>query len=101
MAEAHARIASNPDHYVNHVFGEHEAGGTAMLYISDVPFEMLGFRTDVTRKEVPGYTWNIMSKLPAVVGSMAVVLTGASIFTRRKNGAHGDHDVPPWEQHEE
>jgi formate dehydrogenase iron-sulfur subunit len=96
LAEAHGRIASNPDHYVNHVFGEHEAGGTAMLYISDTPFEMLGFRTDVTKSDVPQYTWNIMSKLPAVVGSMAVVLTGASIFTRRKNGHHDD--TPPWER---
>lgn len=98
LAEAHARIASNPDHYVDHVFGEHEAGGTAWLYISDVPFEQLGFRTDVTTRPVPGYTWDVMSKLPAVVGSLAVVLTGASIITRRRQGHDHDHDVPPWER---
>lgn len=99
LAEAHARIAANPDHYVDHVFGEREAGGTAMLYLSDVPFEMLGFRTTVTKTEVPQYTWNIMSKIPAVVGSMAVVLTGASIFTRRKNaGDHAHDNTPPWER---
>ena len=34
--------------------GEHEAGGTAMLYISDVPFAQLGFRTDVTTRRYPG-----------------------------------------------
>ena len=54
LKEAHARIAANPSFYVDHVFGEQEAGGTAMLYISDVPFEMLGFRTDVTTRPVPG-----------------------------------------------
>ena len=97
LREAHSRIAADPDHYVDHVFGEHEAGGTAMLYISDTPFELLGFRTDVTTRPIPAYTWDIMSKLPAVVGSMAVVLTGASIITRRRGGrSGGHHDEPPW-----
>lgn len=95
---AHARIDSAPERYVNHVFGEQEAGGTAKLYISDVPFDQLGFRTDVTTRALPAYTWDIMSKLPAVVGSLAVVLTGASIVTRRRNGHDPDHDVPPWER---
>lgn len=99
LKEAHARIAANPDHYINHVFGEHEAGGTAWLYVSDTPFETLGFRTDVTTREVPAYTWDIMTKLPAVVGGLAVVLTGASVITRRKNGHHDD--TPPWEREEE
>ncbi len=98
LQEAHARIDASNGRYVNHVFGEHEAGGTAMLYISDVPFEMLGFRTDVTTREVPGYTWDIMSKLPFVVGGLAVVLTGASVATQRRNGHHDD--TPPWERTE-
>lgn len=97
LKEAHARIAANPTHYVDHVYGEQEAGGTAMLYISDVPFEKLGFRTDVTTRPLPAYTWDVMSKLPYVVGSMAVVLTGASIVTRMRNGKDHDHDMPPWE----
>ena len=29
--------------YVNHVYGEHEVGGTSWLYLSSVPFEELGF----------------------------------------------------------
>ncbi|MGC8780979.1 MAG: 4Fe-4S dicluster domain-containing protein [Anaerolineae bacterium] len=97
LREAHARIEANPRFYVDHVYGEHEAGGTAMLYISDVPFALLGFRTDVTTRPIPAYTWDIMSKLPWVVGSLAVVLTGASVYTRRRNGDHHD-DTPPWER---
>jgi formate dehydrogenase iron-sulfur subunit len=99
LKEAHARIAANPGYYVNHVYGEYEAGGTAMLYISDVPFEKLGFRTDVTTRAIPAYTWDIMSKLPLVVGGLAVVLTGASVITRRGKAAHHD-DTPPWERTE-
>jgi len=96
LKEAHARLDANPRFYVNHVFGEHEAGGAAMLYISDVPFGLLGFRTDVTTRPIPAYTWDVMSKLPFVIGGLAVVLTGASMVTRRRNGHHDD--TPPWER---
>ncbi|UCE58223.1 MAG: 4Fe-4S dicluster domain-containing protein [Phycisphaerales bacterium] len=43
LARAHDRIRRHPDLYVDHVYGEHEAGGTSWLYISGVPFEELGF----------------------------------------------------------
>jgi formate dehydrogenase iron-sulfur subunit len=99
LKEAKARIAANPSYYVNRVYGEAEAGGTAWLYISDVPFERLGFRTDVTTRAIPAYTWDIMSKLPIVVGGLAVVLTGASVLTRRGKDHHHD-DTPPWERTE-
>ncbi len=42
LAEAKRRIAANPDAYVPHVYGETEAGGTQVLYLSHVPFEDLG-----------------------------------------------------------
>jgi formate dehydrogenase iron-sulfur subunit len=97
LKEARSRIEANPGFYVNHVYGEQEAGGTTMLYISDAPFEKLGFRIDVSSRPIPAYTWDVMSKLPWVVGGMAVVLTGASVYTRRRNGNHHD-DTPPWER---
>lgn len=40
---AHERIDCNPDRYVNHVYGEHEGGGTSWLYLADRPFTELGF----------------------------------------------------------
>jgi hypothetical protein len=42
LKDAHARIAANPKLYVDKVYGEHEAGGTQVLYLSAVPFEKLG-----------------------------------------------------------
>ena len=38
---AHEKIRNQPDRYVDHVYGEHEAGGTSWLYLSGVPFEKL------------------------------------------------------------
>jgi formate dehydrogenase iron-sulfur subunit len=43
LREAKERIAKHPLKYVDHIYGEHEAGGTSMLYLSPVPFEKLGF----------------------------------------------------------
>jgi formate dehydrogenase iron-sulfur subunit len=45
LAYAHARIAARPHHYIDHVYGEHEAGGTGWLYLSAAPFSALGFPT--------------------------------------------------------
>jgi formate dehydrogenase iron-sulfur subunit len=42
LAEAHRRIEAEPDRYVHHVYGEHEAGGTQVLYLSHVDFEKVG-----------------------------------------------------------
>ncbi len=40
---ARQTIAQHPDRYVDHIYGEHEAGGTSWLYLSSVPFEKIGF----------------------------------------------------------
>ncbi|MBZ0173060.1 MAG: 4Fe-4S dicluster domain-containing protein, partial [Phycisphaerales bacterium] len=45
IALAHDRIADHPERYVDHVYGETEAGGTSWLYIAGKPFEQLGFPT--------------------------------------------------------
>jgi formate dehydrogenase beta subunit len=53
LREAHRRIAENPDFYINKVYGETEAGGTQVLYLSHVPFEKLGLPTFVDDTSVP------------------------------------------------
>lgn len=42
LAEAKRRLEANPDAYVPKVYGETEAGGTQVLYLSHVEFEKLG-----------------------------------------------------------
>jgi Fe-S-cluster-containing dehydrogenase component len=37
------RIRRTPDRYLSHVYGEHEAGGTAWLYLAGIPFHALDF----------------------------------------------------------
>ena len=42
---AHEKIRAQPDVYIDHVYGEHEVGGTSWLYLApkEYSFEELGF----------------------------------------------------------
>lgn len=71
LFEAKARIESHPERYIEHIYGEKEAGGTAWLYMSDVPFEELGFKATVDTAPMPPLTWEVLSKIPIVAGAMA------------------------------
>jgi len=86
LAEAHARIKANPDHYVNHVYGEFEVGGTSRLYISDVPFEELGFK-GLPEQRVAQYSEPIMKRTPVIALGVATVATG--LFSLL--GRHAEH----------
>lgn len=84
LAQARARIASHPDRYIAHIFGESEVGGTSVLYISDVPFERLGFPANLPTVAPPKQTEKILYKLPYVIFGMAAFMTGTALYTHRK-----------------
>jgi len=41
LLEARFRIKNEPDRYIDHIWGEHEFGGTSVLYLSDVPLDQV------------------------------------------------------------
>ncbi|WP_031515970.1 4Fe-4S dicluster domain-containing protein [Desulfofalx alkaliphila] len=84
LALARKTIESD-DKYVKHIYGEHEAGGTNWLYISDVPFEQLGFRTDVTTRPIPEYSHEFLKYTPPVIVAWGGLLSGMYIYTKRRN----------------
>ncbi|MGW8161422.1 MAG: 4Fe-4S dicluster domain-containing protein [Desulfobulbales bacterium] len=88
LAEAKRRIADNPGKYFNHIYGEHEAGGTSWMYISNVPFEELGFRENVPQFMLPNLTWSYIKKVPALFGVVLVAGAGAWVITRRNEAEH-------------
>jgi len=83
LVKAHAQIACNYERYVDHVFGEHEVGGTSVLYLSDVPFAELGFPTDLPQTAPPEETEKIMKSLPFVITGMAALMAGTAAYTHR------------------
>lgn len=71
LFEARGRIQARPERYINHIYGETEAGGTAWLYLSDVPFDNLGFKSGLETAPLPPLTWEVLSKIPLVAAAMA------------------------------
>ena len=84
LAIAKERIAKFPGKYVDHVYGEKEMGGTAWLYISDVPFEEVGMRMDLVSTPAPALTSGALGVVPMVVGLWPVFLTGMYGMTKRR-----------------
>lgn len=72
---AHGRIRNNSRKYVDHVYGEHEVGGTSWLYLSSVPFEEIGFRTDLTKTPIPNLSkgFLFMTKVFEVIAAWPLV----------------------------
>jgi formate dehydrogenase iron-sulfur subunit len=81
---AKSRIQAHPDHYIDRIYGEAEVGGTSVLYLSDVSFEKLGFRTDLSHEALPMRTYEVISKIPPLVVGLALTLGGVSFATHRR-----------------
>ncbi len=64
--EAHNRIHEYPHDYIHHIYGQDEVGGTGWLYVAGVPFDQLGFRTDLGNESVPALTQNFLYAVPVV-----------------------------------
>ena len=81
---ARERIRKYPDRYVNHIYGEHEMGGTSWLYVSGAPFKELGMREDLGITPAPELTAGALSSVPIIVGLWPVLLAGIFAVSKRK-----------------
>ena len=83
LAEAKRRIQHSPGKYVEHIYGEHEAGGTNTLYLSAVPFEKLGF-PKVQHEPFPHYSAIALGSVPPAVVGVGALLGGAYKLSQRR-----------------
>ncbi|MBI3983259.1 MAG: 4Fe-4S dicluster domain-containing protein [Gemmatimonadetes bacterium] len=84
LEEARRRIYAEPDKYVHHVYGEHEAGGTSWLYLASVPFEQIGLPTDVGDEPYPALTREFLYSVPFVEILVPTFLLALSAATKRE-----------------
>nr|MBF0222169.1 4Fe-4S dicluster domain-containing protein [Desulfobulbaceae bacterium] len=89
VAEAKKRLAKEPGKYVKHIYGLEEAGGTNWLYISDIPFEELGFKKGIPSVSLPDYTWSVLSSIPAKVTGFVALLSAVAYFRGRGSQEEG------------
>ena len=90
LAEGKRRIALNPDKYVNHIFGENEAGGTSHIYLSAVQFDQIGFRKDVGNKPYPEYSSLYINSIPVIATLTPLFLLAVSAAVRMGKESHQD-----------
>lgn len=86
MEIARSRIYNNPNTYVRQIYGEYEAGGTGWLYLSNVPFDQLGFRSDLGTMTFPDYTREFLYAVPLVLLGLPTLLYSFSEMTKDKGG---------------
>lgn len=100
LLEAHARIAGNPGQYHPAIYGEREAGGTNWLYLAQVPFEQIGFRTDVGETAYPEFAKPFLYSVPLVLTLGPAFMLGLNRATKPEPGkqeeeaSDGKHHLP-------
>jgi Fe-S-cluster-containing dehydrogenase component len=85
LGMARERIRQSPDRYIDHIYGEHEMGGTSWLYLSGVPFQELGLRTDLGTTSAPKLTSGALAAVPMVTALWPILLGGVYFITKRKD----------------
>lgn len=91
LEEARRRIYTDPDSYVPHIYGEHEAGGTGFLYLSPVPFDKLGFKTNLEKSSYPELAKDFLYAVPVILVLWPAFLAGLNKATKREeeDGSNG------------
>lgn len=85
LKEARKRIVENPDTYEDHIYGEHEAGGTGFLYLSAVPFNELGFSTTLQNKSYPELSKGFLYSVPTIFVLWPAILLGIRESTKNNH----------------
>ena len=63
---ARNKLEEHPDRYIDHIYGEREAGGTSWMYISGVPFEYLGFPSNLPKRALVEESKGFLGAVPVV-----------------------------------
>lgn len=79
------KIRTNPDRYVDHIYGEHEVGGTAWMYLSSVPFDKVGFDIGLGTQPIISYVKDFLAIVPMVLVIWPALFTGFHLLATRKD----------------
>ena len=82
---ARERIRKHPDKYINHVYGEHEAGGTSWMYISPAPFDQVGLDTHVPKEPILNFVKGFLAIVPMVLTIWPALFCGFHLLATKKD----------------
>ena len=84
-AQARARIAADPDRYVDHVYGLTRPAARPCSCCRVCRSSSSGLPTNVPLQPLPLLTWQVLSKIPSFVGVWGVFLFGIHWITKRRD----------------
>ena len=88
LEEARRRIRAKPELYIDHIWGEHEVGGTSVLYISDVELDEAGWPRELGNDARPELARQVLHSVPYTFVGVAAAMYGVHwTFERRKKVA--------------
>jgi formate dehydrogenase iron-sulfur subunit len=82
---ARERIRKYPNRYIDHIFGEHEFGGTSWMMLAGVPFGQLGLPENGSPTPLPELNSSFLSVVPLIVAIYPGLLAGFYAFSKRKD----------------
>jgi formate dehydrogenase beta subunit len=92
LEEAKRRLADNPRKYVPKIYGEHDAGGTQVIYLSHVPFDKLGL-PDLGEEPVPEVQQTVQHGIyKGFVAPVVLYAALGAVLWRNRRGAGGQAD---------
>jgi Fe-S-cluster-containing dehydrogenase component len=99
LEEARRRIAGDPELYLPKIYGEHDGGGTQVLYISHIPFTALGLPA-LDDRPVPETLHKVQGRI--YKGFIAPIAAYAVLVAAiKRNHAHGHDDEQAVHQKED
>ncbi len=81
---ARKRIEQNPERYVDYIYGETDAGGTAWMTLSGAPQAKLGLNMNLGTRPMGEYTAGALGAVPMIIGFWPVLFAGAYGITKYK-----------------
>jgi Fe-S-cluster-containing dehydrogenase component len=83
IAVARERIRKHPERYIDHIFGEHEFGGTSWMVLAGTPFRSLDLDEGVTSEPLPAIATSYLGVVPLVITIYPGLLLGMYAFSKR------------------
>ncbi len=90
---AHERFEKFPDRYIDHIFGEHEFGGTSWLTLAGGAFGELGLYDNASKTPLPEHTSSFLTVVPLIVAIYPGLLAGFYAFSKRKDKLSRDKTI--------
>jgi len=96
LAEARGRIRAGRGKYIDHIWGEHEVGGTSVIYISDIDLVKAGWPANLDEHAVPDLAVQVLSTVPTTFLTVGAAMAGIHwVIRRRQKFALQPEDAAP------